>query len=95
MTIVKKEPGGEFYVKNIPNTLEAMQTEVGGYIETVRVDSTCCIVCDEEGKLKGLPYNIRLDSEDLVGPIFVVGTKGDEFCDVPEIVKYICMEGKV
>lgn len=94
MKILKKEPSGVYYLKEIPNTLEAMQAEIGGRIETITVDRTCCIVCDEEGKLKGLPYNVRLASEDLVGPIFIVGTKGEEFCDVPEIVKYICMEVK-
>lgn len=95
MKIVKKEPGKGYYAKEIPNTLEAMQAEVGGYIETVTVDRTCCIVCDEEGLLKALPYNTTLASVDFYGPIFLVGTKGDEFCDVPSIVEYICLEGQV
>lgn len=94
MKIVKKEPGGKFYTKEIENTLEAMQAEVGGYIETVTVDRTCCIVCDEEGRIKGLPYNTKLSGIDLCGPIFIVGTKGEEFCDVPSIVEYICVEGQ-
>ena len=89
MKIVKKEPGKGFKLKEIPNTLEAMQADVGGYIETVRVDSTCCIVCDEEGRLKGYQRNTKLGGIDFVGPIFIVGTKEDEFCDVPELVQYL------
>lgn len=83
MKILKKEPGGVYYLKEIENTLEAMQAEVGGYIETVRFVRDCCIVCDEEGRLKDLPYNDRLLGVDFVGPIFFVGTSGDEFCDIP------------
>ena len=83
MKIVKKEPGKGYYAKEIENTLEAMQAEVGGYIETVRFTSDCCIICNEEGRLKGLPYNDHILGVDFVGPIFFVGTKGEEFCDVP------------
>lgn len=89
MKILKKEPSGVYYLKEIPNTLEAMQAEIGGYIETVRVDDTCCIVCDEEGLIKELPYNAKLAGVHFYGPIFIVGTKGEEFCDVPEMVAEI------
>lgn len=94
MKIVKKEPGGKFYTKEIENTLEAMQAEVGGYIELVTVDRSCSIVCDEEGRLKNLPYNTKLSGIELYGPLFIVGTKDGEFCDVPSIVEYICVEGQ-
>lgn len=83
MIIIKKEPGGVYYVKDIDNTLEAMQAEVEGHIETVRFTTDCCIVCNEEGRLKGTEYNDRILGIDLVGPIFFVGVKGEEFCDVP------------
>ena len=83
MIILKKEPGGVYYAKEIENTLEAMQAEVDGYIETVSFATDCCIVCNEEGRLKGMPYNDHILGIDFVGPIFFVGTKGEEFCDVP------------
>ena len=83
MIIIKKEPGGVYYVKDIENTLEAMQAEVGGYIETVRFLSDVCIVCNEEGRLKGMEYNDHILGIDFVGPIFFVGTKGEEFTDCP------------
>ena len=83
MKILKKEPGGVYYLKEIPNTLEAMQAEVGGHIETVSFVTDCCIICNEEGRLLGLPYNDHILGIDFVGPIFFAGTKGEEFCDVP------------
>lgn len=83
MKIVKKEPGGVYYLKEIQNTLEAMQAEVGGHIETVRFVTDCCIICNEEGRLLGLPYNDHILGIDFVGPIFFVGTKGEEFTDCP------------
>lgn len=89
MLIVKKEPGGVYYAKDIPNELEAMQREVGGYIELFPVDKSCGIICDEEGRLKGRPYNTRLAGVEFVGPIMIVGMKGGDFCDVPAIVAEI------
>lgn len=83
MKILKKEPGKGYYAKEIPNTLEAMQAEVGGYIETVRFTTDCCIICNEEGRLLDLPYNDHILGIDFVGPIFFVGTKGEEFTDCP------------
>ncbi|MFQ7451097.1 MAG: DUF3846 domain-containing protein [Flavonifractor plautii] len=38
----------------IPNTLEAMQQMVGGYIEVIPLEDVC-LVCNEEGKLMGPP----------------------------------------
>jgi len=89
MKILKKEPGGVYYLKEIENTLEAMQAEVGGYIEQVTVDRSCAIICNEEGLIKGLPYNTKLAGIHFLGPIFVVGTKGEEYCDVPALVAEI------
>lgn len=38
-------------------TLEELQEAVGGYIQIVYISSTQIMVLNEEGKLKGLPYN--------------------------------------
>jgi len=86
MIIIKKNPGTEYFVTEIDNTLEAMQKAVGGYIETVPIASDCVIVCDEEGLLKGLPYNTNLAGVDFYGPIFICGVKGEDFCNVPQIL---------
>lgn len=84
MKAIRKKPGCEPEVIGIDNTLAALQQEVGGYIETVTIASDAVIICNEEGRLCGLPYNCRFVGVDFVGTILVVGRNKDEFCDVPE-----------
>lgn len=55
----------EFIEKDIPNTLEALQKEVGGYIEIPYLsrklsNADIDIICNEEGKLMGLQAEIAL-----------------------------------
>lgn len=74
----------------VENTLEALQAEVGGYIETVRlrVDNAVMIV-NEEGLLLGLPYNAAasaLAGQPIVGTALVVGVDGDGFTDAPNVI---------
>lgn len=67
----------------IENTLEALQAEVGGYIETVSFLTDCCIIVNEEGRINAMPFNLNFAGLQLFGPVLLVGVKGDEFCDVP------------
>ena len=54
------EPGKEPYVKEIASGLE-----VGGYIEAIYpYEDPVALVCNEEGKLEGLPLNRALRDED-------------------------------
>ena len=41
------------------------------------------IICNEEGKLRGMPFNGRLLGEDFVGPLIFVGIDGEDFDDFP------------
>jgi hypothetical protein len=41
------------------------------------------IICNEEGKLRGLQPNVVLGRDMLVGTIIVCGASGDEFSDIP------------
>ena len=78
-----KKPGKPLEAWKIHNTLEAMQQVVGGYIETVTVATDLVIVCNEEGRLIGLPYNCTIAGGcDFVGTIFFVGKFRDEFCSI-------------
>lgn len=78
-----KEPGKPLEARKIPNTLEAMQQTVGGYIETFTVATDLVIVCNEEGRLIGLPYNCTISGGvDFVGTIFFAGKYHDHFCDL-------------
>ena len=78
-----KEPGKAPVVEPLfDNTLEAFQKAVEGYIETYMLSPEITVICNEEGKLKGLPYNLTIGFEDFVGTIIVAGVKGDEFASL-------------
>lgn len=81
--VIVKAPGRTAEPRIIPNTLEELQGIVGGYIEVVRFASDCVIICNEEGKLYGLPHNIFLMGENFVGAIIIAGTSGEDFDDIP------------
>lgn len=70
--VLKVEPGKAPEAVTIPNTLEAMQQMVGGYIEVIPLDDVC-LVCNEEGKLMGLPGNRRLRNDIIAGTFFLAG----------------------
>ena len=78
-----KEPKKQPVKKWIPNQLEFMQMFVEGDIETLTVTAGAVIICNEEGKIKNLPYNCTVLEEQLFGNILLVGTDEDEFDDVP------------
>lgn len=71
------EPGKRPTVQVIDNTLEAKQQLVGGLIEVVSLSDTAELICNEEGKLIGLPAN-RIVGEDVIaGTFLVVGCEWD------------------
>ena len=78
-------PGNGQWVEEIDvdNTLKALQKAVGGYIETVTVCTDACLICNEEGRLLGLEPQQILGAT-FYGRVLLVGTKGDEFTNVPE-----------
>lgn len=81
MRVIYKAPGCAPEPRDIPNTLEDLQATVGGYIETVTIASDAVIICNEEGRLHGLPHNCRVFGVDFVGPILIAGVDEDEFTD--------------
>ena len=97
LRILVVEPMKEPYVKEIPHELSAMHAIVGGYIEAVYpFEDPVAVVCNEEGKLQGLPYNRVLKDESgkaydvLCGTFFVVGLGEENFTSLtePQIEKY-------
>ncbi len=83
------EPQKEPYMKTIPDTLESLQKEVGGYIQAVYPwDDPVGIICDEEAKLKGSPPNRALRDEDgeiadiIAGTFMVVGLGEENFASL-------------
>ena len=51
--------------------------------------SDVVIICNEEGRLKNLPYNCDLFGVSLVGTIIFAGVDGEEFADLPDKVERI------
>lgn len=83
MKVLRKKVGSEWELVEIENSLEALQREVGGYIETVGIAGDACIIVNEEGLINDMPFNTRIFGLQLFGTVLIVGVDGDEFCDLP------------
>ena len=87
MRVVMLEPDREARIAHIGSSLEDMQAAVGGYIEAVYpFREQAALICNDEGKLLGLPLNRALRHEDtreiydvIAGPCFICGCSGDNF----------------
>ncbi|NMP24498.1 DUF3846 domain-containing protein [Sulfobacillus harzensis] len=91
MRVVIANPGKRAYVADIDPGLESMQRVVGGLIELWAVDGAAHFLCNEEGRLIGLPLNrfVTLSDGtvwDIYGPILVVGGNAEDgtFTSLPE-----------
>lgn len=72
--VLSVAPGQPPAVKEITNDLASLQAEVGGLIECISFPNGCVVVCNEEGKLNGMPPNRRLGADIICGPFFVCDT---------------------
>ena len=97
MKVLVVEPMKPCEAREIPDTLEAMQAIVGGYIQAVYpFQEEVAVVCNEEGRNLDLPYNRPLIDEsglpyDIVcGTFFMAGFSGEHFVSLTEeqIQKY-------
>lgn len=80
---IVKDVGQEAYVEPLfENSLESFKQAVGGKIETLTFTEDHCIVCNEEGRITGLPYNCTFLGREFYGSLVIVGVKGDEFASV-------------
>ena len=100
MKVLVIEPEKEPYVKEISSGLSSLQKEVGGFIEAVYpFEDPVAIICNEEGKLEGLPLNRALRDEDghvydiIAGTFLIAGLSEDNFCslDDEQIEKFSAM----
>ena len=89
MTVIACLPGKTAQVIEIDGSLEGMQKFVGGYIQAVYpFDDPVAIICNEEGKLNGLPLNRALYTEDgemfdiAAGNIMIVGLGEEDFTSI-------------
>ena len=78
-----KNPGEDPKIEPLfENTLEAFQTAVGGHIESVTLFSDLVLICNEEGRLRELPYNTTICGCPFYGPVLAVGVYGPDFVSV-------------
>lgn len=78
-----KRPGEAGHMSYISDTLKNLQNHVDGYIETVTMGHGVVLVCNEEGRINGMPYNCHVMDVGFYGTILILGFKGDRFTDIP------------
>ena len=98
MRIIIVEGGKRPYEAELEHDLESMRRCVGGDIEAVYEPGgrDAAMICNDEGKLLGLPWNRALTDDhgvpyDIVcGTFFIAGLKEDDFASLTEqqIEKY-------
>ena len=88
ISVVLCEPGKLAKATTIESSLESYQKTVGGYIEAYYpFEEPVCIVCNEEGKINGLPLNRavyagpdRGEMLDIIaGTFFICDCSGENF----------------
>lgn len=83
MRILVVEPERRPEVREIDDSLKAMQDIVGGLIQPIYLDDSVALICNDEGKLMNLPANRGLRDEngqmyDIVfGTFFLCGAPPD------------------
>ena len=90
MNVLMVEPGKAPYETQIGDDLRSMQATVGGHLEAVYpYEEPVALICNEDGKLDGLPLNRALRDSDgdiydiVAGKFFIVGLGPNDFTDLP------------
>lgn len=95
MKVLMVEPGKMPRETEIDSGLEALQKAVGGDIQAVYpYEDPVAIVCNDEGKIMGLPLNRALYDDSgnmydiIAGNFLIVGLGEESFSDLaPELVE--------
>lgn len=99
LRVLVKRPGLPLRAEVVENTLRSMQNLVDGPIECVTVATDLAIVCNEEGRLRGLSPSASILGMQFVGPVAFVGVRGEDFTDITRagerLVRQIVMEAEV
>ena len=90
MNVLMVEPEKVPYETQIGNDLQSMQAALDGHLEAVYpFDQPVALVCNEDGKRDGLPFNRALRDSDgdiydiVAGKFFIVGLGESDFTDLP------------
>ena len=79
MKIIVKKADQIPEVREVENELHVFQEIVGGYIECFPIFDNVICVCNEEGKLKGLPINFVFAGDIIVGDVFFCAENEGDF----------------
>lgn len=91
--VIMVEPGKEARVMTMNDSLEAMQDAVGGLIEEyMPFEDEVALVCNDEGKLLGMPPSRTIRSDDgqvvdvIAGPFFIAYApiESENFLSMPD-----------
>lgn len=99
LRVLVKRPGLPLRAEVVENTLRSMQELVGGPIGCITVTEDLAIVCNEEGRIRGLSPSASLLRTQFFGPVAFVGVSRDRFISVSRsaerlIKAYLCREEK-
>ena len=91
ISVLAVEPMKAPYIKEIEPGLESLQKEVGGLIQAVYpYDDMVAVICNEEGKMNGLPLNRAIYNDDkemtdiIAGTFLVVGLGEENFTSLSD-----------
>ncbi len=92
MKVLMIEPGKAPYEAELDGSLKSMQEAVGGGIEGYYpYAEPVAIVCNDEGKINGLPLNRAIYNQDgemieiMAGTFFIAGLGEESFADLLRI----------
>ena len=98
--VVLVEPGKPAVMAEIGSDLDSLQRAVGGSIEAAYFyDDPIALICNEEGKLNGMPLNRAVKDENgeimdiIAGKFFICGLGDEDFASIPQELqdKYLKM----
>lgn len=86
MKVLIVEPGKYPRRAEIDGGLQSMQEIVGGLIQPIYPWEDCvALVCNDEGKLMGLPLNRSLENYDIIAGTFLIcGVGQEDFCSLTD-----------
>lgn len=99
LRVLVKRPGLPLPAEVVENTLRSMQELVDGPIECVTVTEDLAIVCNEEGRIRGLSPSASILRMQFVGPVAFVGVRGEDFMSITRkgerLVRQIVREAEI
>lgn len=82
---VEEPPKTSVIRDDVRESLKDIRGIIGGYLEFVPVNDTgLALICNEEGKLNGLPVNFYMGNEPINGNVCFVNTYREDIIDITD-----------